>query len=256
MKFGMCVQNPQIDYIDEIAAMGYDYIEGRFNLFTECDEELVEKMRAALERTGLKCEACNCFIPGNMKITGSNVDEDALRAYIEKGMSGASKLGCKIVVFGSGGARNIPEEITREEGENQIVHFLRDIVAPIAEKYDITVVTEPLRSSDSNVLNTVKEAVAMADRVCRPNIASLGDLFHMYAENETPESLSAFSGKVKHCHIADVTDRSYPFIGDEYDYKRFVDMMEKIGCERCSVEGSTKNYVDDSKKAIELLRSL
>lgn len=256
MKFGMCVQNPQIDFIDEIAALGYEYIEGRFNLFTDCDEELVEKMRAALEKNNIKCEACNCFIPGNMKLTGSDVDEDALRAHIEKGMSGASKLGCKIVVFGSGGARNIPEDMKREDGEEQIIHFLRDIVAPIAEKYDITVVTEPLRSSETNVLNTVHEAVAMAEKVKCKNIASLGDLYHMYAENEDPESLSAFVGKVKHCHIADVTDRSYPFIGDEYDYKRFIDVMKKIGCERCSVEGRTDDYIADSKKAIELLKSL
>ena len=256
MKFGMCVQNPQIDFIDEIAAMGYEYIEGRFNLFTDCDEELVEKMRAALERNNIKCEACNCFIPGNLKLTGDSVDEEALRAHIEKGMSGASRLGCKIVVFGSGGARNIPDTITREEGKKQIEHFLRDIVAPIAEKYDITVVTEPLRSSETNVLNTVHEAVTMADRVGKKNIASLGDLYHMYAENETPESITEFVGKVKHCHIADVTDRSYPFEGDEYDYSRFIKAMEEVGCERCSVEGRTDDYIGDSKKAIELLRSL
>lgn len=256
MRYGMCVQNPQIDFIDEIAALGYDYVEGRFNLFTDCDEELVEKMKAALERTGLKCEACNCFIPGNLRLTGDEVDEEALKAHIEKGMSGASKLGCKIVVFGSGGARNIPETISRERGCEQIVHFLRDIVAPIAEKYGITVVTEPLKSSETNVLNTVKEAVEMADIVNNPCIASLGDLYHMYAENETPESLEGFAGKVKHCHIAEVTSRNYPAEGDEYDYKRFIDVMEKIGCERCSVEGRTSDYIGDSKKAIELLRKL
>lgn len=256
MRYGMCVQNQQIDFIDEIAALGYDYIEGRFNLFTDCEPELVQKMKAALERNNIKCEACNCFIPGNMRLTGDGVDEEALKAHIEKGMSGASKLGCKIVVFGSGGARNIPDSISREEGVKQIEHFLRDIVSPIAGKYGITVVTEPLKSSETNVLNTVREAVELAERVNCPNIASLGDLYHMYAENETPESLSEFSGKVKHCHIADVTDRSYPAFGDEYDYKRFIDVMEKIGCERCSVEGRTDDYIADSKKAIELLKSL
>lgn len=256
MRYGMCVQNQQIEFVDEIAKMGYDYIECRFNLFAEQDNEKIEELRRSLERNNIKCESCNCFIPGSMHITGDSVDEKALSEYIETGMKGASALGCKIVVFGSGGARSIPEGYDREKGTAQIIHFLKDIVSPIAEKYGMTVVIEPLKRPDSNILNTVREAVALTEKVNSPYISALADLYHMYGENETEESLLAFSGKIKHCHIANAADRSYPKESDGFDYSKFILVMQSVGCERCSVEGSTKDYLKDSKESVELLKKL
>lgn len=256
MRYGMCIQNTQLDYIEGVAKMGYDYIEGRFTLFAGDDEELIEKMFKLTKENNIVCETCNCFIPGDLRITGDVIDEKALSDYIEKGMKNLEKAGCKIVVFGSGGARNIPEGYDYEKGINQIAHFLKTIAGPIAEKYGITIVTEPLKNPDSNIINTVKEAVELAEKVNHPCVSSLADLYHMYAENETPESLEGYDGKVKHCHIAEVLNRAYPKSSDEYDYSRFIKVMEKIGCPRCSVEGSTKDFLNDSKAALEVLKSI
>lgn len=256
MKFGMCLRNDQIDLVGLVASLGYDYVEGRFTLFALESEEMNERFRKLLCDNNIKCESCNCFLPGDFRLTGENIDEEKIRKYIEKGMENAAKVGCEIVVFGSGGARSIPENFDREKGMEQIVHFLRDIAAPIAEKFGITLVTEPLKKAETNVINTVSEAAKLAERVNSPYVSSLGDLYHMYAENETAESLLALDGKVKHCHIADVIDRNFPKIGDEYDYAKFVSVMEKIGCKSCSVEGRSDNFEPDARKAIELLKSI
>lgn len=252
MRYGMCIRNDQLDFIKPMADIGYDYIEGRFGFFADAGREEIENLKDTLSQCNIKCECCNCFIPGNMKITGDSVDEDALREYIEKGMKNAKEVGCEIVVFGSSGARSIPDGYDRQKTTEQIISFLRNIVAPVAERYSITVVTEPLRRSECNILNTVKEAVQLADEVNCSCISSLGDLFHMYAENETPESISSFVGKLKHCHIASVTDRNFPKLSDEYDYGKFIAVMEKLGCERCSVEGRTDNFIKDAEEAMEV----
>ena len=256
MRYGMCVQNHQIEFIDEITKMGYDYVECRFNIFAENNREKIEELTSALKRNNIKCEAVNCFIPGSFHLTGEDVDENALSEYIETGMKNLHEINCKTVVFGSGGARRIPDGLEYGKGTEQIIHFLRDIVSPIAGKYGITVTIEPLKSGETNVINTVKDAVNIAEKVSSPYISSLADLYHMYAENETPESLSDFTGKIFHSHIAEVNSRSYPKEGDSYDYSRFIRAMEKVGCTRCSVEGSTENFVEDSKKTIALLKKL
>lgn len=256
MRYGMCVQNHQIEFIDEIKKMGYDYVECRFNIFAENNREKIEELTSALERSNIKCEAVNCFIPGSFHLTGENIDEKALSKHIETGMKNLSEINCKTVVFGSGGARRIPDGLEYDKGIEQIIHFLRDIVSPTAEKYGIKVVIEPLKSSETNVINTVREAVNIAEKVNNSHISSLADLYHMYAENETPESISDFTGKISHSHIAEINSRSYPKEGDFYDYSRFIKAMEKVGCTRCSVEGATENFIEDSKKSIALLKKL
>lgn len=256
MKFGMCVQNPQVDFIPFVAQCGYDYIECRFNLFTTEDPEVCKKYVRLLKENNIPCDTCNCFMPGEIKVTGDDVDEKVIAEYIEKGMKGFSEIGGKVVVFGSGGSRNIPDGFDREKGMEQIVHFLRDIAGPLAAKYGLTIVTEPLCHAASNVLNTVKEVVALSEKVQHPNVSSLADLYHMAQENETVESLLCYDGKLAHSHIAEPADRKYPKTTDNYDYTAFFANLEKIGCPRCSVEGSTKDFEKDAKESIELYRSL
>ena len=58
----------------------------------------------------------------------------------------AKELGLKIIVFGSGGARKVPEGFSQDEAYKQLVEFAKRI-APEAKKRGIVVAVEPLRSS-------------------------------------------------------------------------------------------------------------
>lgn len=256
MRYGMCLRNDQLDLIKYVSDCGYDYVEGRFPLFARGSEDETENMLRLLRQNNIKCEVCNCFIPGDLRITGENVDETALSEYIERGMKNAKRAGCEIVVFGSGGARSIPDGFDFDRGYEQLVHFLKDIVAPICEKYGMMVVTEPLRSMECNIINTVREAARLAERVNSKYIASLADLYHMFAENEKPGELIGLSGKIRHSHIAEVKNRSYPKLSDSYDYSEFIRVMERTGCERCSVEGRSDDFEKDALEAMELFRSI
>lgn len=255
MKYGMCIMDSQLEFIKDVAEQGYDYIELRFGMFGNNDTEKINEVKSLMEKNNIGCEACNCFLPGTLKVTGDSIDEAALSSYIETGMKNLSEIGCKIVVFGSGGSRNVPEGYDEGKAFEQIAHFLKTIAGPIAGKYGITIVIEPLRNPDSNIIHTVADAVKLAKLADHPAVSSLGDLYHMYAMDEEPESIADFDGLVKHCHIATPVSRAFPKLEDDYDFTRFFNVMEKIGCERCSVEGSTQDFANDSAEAIKVFKA-
>ncbi|MBR3768401.1 MAG: sugar phosphate isomerase/epimerase [Clostridia bacterium] len=261
MRFGVCVGIDQKEKVKIAAECGFDYIESGFQMFAAAAEEELTLWEETSKEYSIKCEAVNCFLPGSLKVTGENVDYDALRDFVERGMKNCARLGVKIVVFGSSGARNIPEGFSFAEGFRQLGYFLREIASPSAAKYGITVVTEPLCTDETNIINTVNEGVMLSVFAGKDNIKGLADLYHMTKCGDTAENIINLKGSIAHGHISNpegIGDkkRIYPASVDEYDYKSFVDALEKCGCERCSVEAACFDFAVDAPKAIKLLRSL
>ncbi len=261
MKFGVCVGLDNRERVKIAAECGYDYIECGFQMFANATEEQLIEWEKTSEEFGIGCEAVNCFLPGSLSVTGENVDYDALKEFVSRGMKNCARMGVKIVVFGSSGARNIPEGFSYAKGFWQMGYFLREIASPEAEKYGITVVTEPLRKAESNMINTVKEGVMLAVLAGKDNIKGLADLFHMEQCGDTAEDVRALSGSIVHGHISNPVGvngrkRIYPASADEFDYKSFVDALRDGGCERCSIEADVIDFAVDAPKAIKLLRSL
>lgn len=252
MKLGACIGNNPKD-IKLAAEYGFDYVEAGFALFAKSSDEELEGYYKCLEENGIKCEASNCFIPGELKTVGEVVDYEALKAYIEKGMSRGIKAGLKTVVFGSGGSRAIPEGYPYNKAAKQIAYFLKEIVAPLAEKYGITVVVEPL--SDSNIINTVKEGCIFASMAESENVKGLGDSYHMYTFGDKFDNIKDVKGFLGHAHIAEPTKRIYPYENDGADYKSFLSALEYAGCPRCSIEARCENFETEGAVAIKILRA-
>lgn len=245
MRYGVCIGS-DASKIKTAKEAGFDYVEGCFDLLTK-DEENYGRYYDELVKNGIKCESVNCFLPGQLKTTGPEVDWFALSEYIEKGMSKAEKLGIETVVYGSGGSKQVPEGFPFAEAYRQIVYFLKEIAAPAAEKYGITVVVEPLW--DCNIIQRVKEGVIVSSLADNAHIAGLGDLFHMEKTGDTSKDITDCAGSIKHAHIAHPGDRKYPSPDDGYDYKEFIGALEKAGCPRCSVEAGTDDFAADAVKA-------
>lgn len=259
MRYGVCmgVKNPEWVKICEDA--GCDYVESNFGQIANSTDEEFAAFEAAIAASSINCEAANCFI--SISMVGENVDYDAIKEYVERGMARGSRIGLRTVVFGSGRARSIPEGWSYKEGIRQLAYFLGEIVSPIAEKYGVTVVTEPLRMAESNVINTIKEGVMLASFAGKDNISGLADLYHMLGCGDTNEDVMLLKGNLAHAHISNpygdgVDKRTYPKEVTEYDYKAFIDALEFAGCTRCSVEAATHNFEVDTPAAIKLLKSL
>ncbi len=265
MLFGVCRGDKDLDTLRFIKEIGFDYVECNFGELSRMDDEKFEEYKSNLMAVGIPCRAANCFIPGDFRVSSNELDEKAAWDYVEKGMSRGAQIGLKTVVFGSGGARSLPENQPYHKGFLRIGYFLKNIVKPLAEKYNITLAIEPLRLVECNIINTVKEGAMLSALGESENIGVLGDIYHMAAGNDSFSNIKDLKGSFKHAHIScpykdeankGNWNRCYPKDIGEFDYKGFIDALNEVGCQSCSIEAGTNDFKEESKKAIAVLREL
>lgn len=260
MRYGVCVGN-DTKKVKLAAEVGYDYVESGFQFFGRGDDAEIENFIKVLDECNIKCEAANCFMPSDLPVSGPDVDDEKNAAFVEVGMRKGKEAGLKTVVFGSSGARRVPEGFGYDKAFRQLGHFLADIVSPIAEKYGITVTVEPLSPGESDIINTVYEGVMLSAMVNKDNIKGLADLYHMVNAGDTADDVKRLKGSICHGHISNPVSRNgqkrlYPLDDDEYDYKSFVEALEFAGCERCSIEAGCIDFDAEAPVAIKMLKSL
>ena len=130
------------------------------------------------------------------------------------------KIGIKTLVFGSGGAHNVPDGFDRNRTYTQIVDFLK-MIAPIAQVNSITIVIEPLNKKECNIINSVAEAMTYVKEFDHPNIRCLVDSYHFWLENESLADLEKAMPSIAHVHVADSDGRTAPGQSGTSDYQPF-----------------------------------
>lgn len=205
------------------------YAEAGFDFF-ECNASAVlcqDDYKERIANAALPCLSANCFIPGNLKITGKNVDRAALMAHAEKVITRAGECGIPAIVFGSGGARDVPEGFSVEKAAAQILDFVRDLI-PVLEKSGVTLVLEPLGIPDSNIINSVGAGAALVNRVDHLNVKLLADSYHFYKSDNALESLAWNAPHLRHIHVATSPDRQAPGM-QEWDLTEFFSVLKHSG---------------------------
>jgi sugar phosphate isomerase/epimerase len=189
----------------------------------------------------LQVYSYNGFIPGNLKSTGPKINHDEILKYAETAFRRAQRADSRIIVFGSGGSRRLPKGFPYEKGTEQFTELLRKM-GPIAAKYDITVVIEPLNSKECNFINSVKEGTDIARAVDHPNVAVLADIYHMAMDGEVPESIRYAGKLLKHCHLAELKDRKMPGTNN-FDFTPYFKALKDINYQgRVSLEGRWDDF--------------
>lgn len=256
MKIGVCC-GTNIEKIEYIKSLGFDYAESHCQEIVKADDEKIE----ALKATGMPILAANCFI--SLKVVGEEKDEAAIKEYLEKLFSKASRLGPEYLVFGSSAARRIPEGMSLEEGRAQIVDFLKNLVVPLAEKYNLPVAIEPLRPEECNAINTIDDGVEIAKKTESPYIKVLADVAHMFVQNEDMNKIKDYKGYIIHAHTSNPDPapetgkkRIYPKAGDSFSQASFFEPLKEIGVETCSIEADVLDFEADAKDAYDLLKEL
>ena len=262
MKFGCCLNMVATkadatgtEWIKAAKAAGFDYLELPLAEIMALTEEQVQKIRGELIQNDIPCEACNNFFPKTMRLTGQEVDIESVMSYVNKALKMAASLGAKRVVFGSGGAKNVPEGFSLQTGYQQVVSLLKKI-APIAKKYDIIISIEPLRKAECNLINTFEEGVKLATNVGSDFVRVLVDFYHLTEENEPVDHLLMYGNNyLQHVHFAKPEGRVYPSSAEAELYIPFINVLKEIGYdERVSCEAYSDNFRDDSKKTVEFFR--
>ena len=238
--WGICTS---VNNAEKMEAAGYSYVEEgvRHFLIPQEPVEAFEKKLDEAEKAPLKVYSYNGFIPGNLKSTGPKINHDEILVYAETAFQRAQRADSKIIVFGSGGSRRLPKGFPYEKGIEQFTELLRKM-GPIAAKYDITVVIEPLNSKECNFINSVKEGTDIARAVDHPNIAVLADIYHMAMDGESAESIRYAGKLLKHCHLAELKGRKMPGVNN-FDFTPYFKAIKDIKYQgRISLEGRWDDF--------------
>jgi D-psicose/D-tagatose/L-ribulose 3-epimerase len=251
VKVGYC---GALKDIDSVKAAGFDYLEVRTSEIAALSDADFDQAAAKLRQIGLPTPSANLFIPATIKVTGPAIDKERQMEYVRHALDRVSRLGVTLVVFGSGGARQVPDGFSHDEAFAQLVDFGKRI-APEARAHHITIAIEPLRHQETNIVNNSLEGLAWVKAVNDPNIQLMIDFYHFAVEKEDPSDILKVKDHLRHLHMANPNGRVIPADWNEYDYAPFFAELRKIHYDRLiSVEASTKDLVTQGPPAITLLR--
>ena len=235
MKFGVCCGTDKLPLLRQY---GFDYIELNFSALTLASEEEFAQTYAQIQSSGMPAETFNCFFPSGTNLC-ADVDHEMLREYADKGFARAEKLGGKIAVLGGGRARRIPDGYDRDLAAEQFVKVLR-ICGDAAEKHGMQVALEPLRTEETNFINTVAEGIEICKLADHGRVKCLVDFFHLSMNGETLDAVKSSGDLIIHTHIARPNaDRRIPSSVDAEICAEWAKALKSIGYDgRMSLEGS------------------
>ena len=238
-----------------LSEAGCDFFEfGVGMLCPESPKSLFEGFKEVLSDYSLRAECFNSFIPADLKVTGPDVDKVRLDNYLANATERAAELGGEIIVFGSGGARSVPNDFSRKRAHDQILDFL-DAAANYAGQHGLVIAIEPLNRAETNMINSIAEAVQFADELGKPEVQVLVDFYHQMLEGEAFDEIVRAGERIVHVHVAD-TDRLYPGSG-RYNYGRFAKSLADAGyTKRVSVECNFRDFDAEVPQSIQFLHEV
>jgi D-psicose/D-tagatose/L-ribulose 3-epimerase len=250
MEFGVCTgpENAEI-----CSNAGADFLEAHVQNFLRPADPLWVKPFEP-QAAPLPIPAYNCLFPADLKITGPNADLLRIKAYAARAFKRAKEMNSSVLVFGSGGARNIPDGWPRERGEEQLIEAMR-LLGPMARAVSLTIALEPLHSGESNLLNCIPVGMDYLRRARTAGLTILADFYHMALEEEPASVLDETARLLSHVHVAEPQGRIAPRPGGT-NLRPFFAKLKAIGYDkRISLECSWEDLKTQLRPTLDFLRS-
>lgn len=252
MRFGIC--SPP-DRAAAMAEAGFDFVEWPMSRTVgEMDEDAFGSLTTFTRDLPISPEAWNVMLPASIKVVGPDADLAEASRYLETALSRAAELEGKVVVFGSGGARTIPDDWSRDEAMRQFDDACQ-LVGDVARRHRIAIAIEPLNRSETNIVNTVAEDAEVVGRVNHSSVKLLSDLYHVVEEDEPLTDTGAAASMLAHVHVAEPHLRTMPR-ANEMDsvYHDYFSILRRSGYnQRISIECSTPT-VEEAAEGLQYLR--
>jgi sugar phosphate isomerase/epimerase len=196
---------------DMLAGMGYSFIEESVRGFLVPDRPEGDFIPRLEEARGLRIpvSACNLFIPGEMKSVGPDAVHDKILEFSATAFRRAQLAGVRIIVFGSGGSRRIPDGFSRDDAYRQFVSLGRKL-APLASKNNVVIALEPLNRKECNFINSLADGAEIVNAVSHRNYRLLADIYHMMVDGEDSRNIIRYGDLIRHVHIAEEQGRAAP----------------------------------------------
>lgn len=171
--------------------------------------------------------AVNIFMPGELKLVGPSVNEAEILSYVDKVFKRCKQAGVNRIIWGSGGARRVPDGFDKGTAKDQFVAIARK-VAVAAKKYNIDLALENLNHTETNFINTAEEALDIVKRVDQPNLRLCVDIYHMLKEGESASVIEKTKGYLVYCEVAEKENRTPPGVHGD-DFRPYLAALKKIG---------------------------
>lgn len=215
-----------LDFIDDMAAMGFDGIELAIRKLEEIDQTGLE---SALARTGLMLSALGtgqAYVDEGISFSDPN---DKVRQEAVSRIHSHSKLaagwGAAVIVGLIRG--QVGGGTSKETNIERITECLREC-CNFADTLDVDLVIEPINRYECDFLNSVPETLDFIDSVGHSRLKLLADTFHMNIEDrDIGESLVEAGPLLRHVHIAD-SNRHFPGRG-HIDFGTVLDALSRVG---------------------------
>jgi sugar phosphate isomerase/epimerase len=240
--------------IDALEAAGGDYVD--FFLGTTLspmNDEEFEAFAVSALAGELVVDRFAGLLPADLKVTGPGVDLDAQDAYVTRVFERVRWLSAGgVVVFGSGGARRIPDGFDRATALDQLEDFIRR-ASRIAVEHDAVLTLEHLNRGESNVFNSLRESGEFLRERELDETRLVADLFHFEEESESLDVIDEFADLIVHAHVAD-TGRRAPGTGS-YPIAEFFAALKSNGYEgRMSIECRWEDFDAQIGPSLRFLR--
>lgn len=264
MKFGCCsnllaggpggASGTGLEFVERIAAAGFDYVEMPLGVVADLPEPAFDQLLQRLRQSGIGCETCTNLFPAELRLTGPDVDDAAIDRHVATALQRARRMDAEYIVFGSGRSRSVPDDFSRQAAWDQLVSLLQR-VAVFAAAARVTIVIEPLRQQESNILNTYAEACRLAEQVAHPAIQALVDYYHLATEREPAQAIVTGAAWLHHVHYASLAGRRFPQGLDDMLNLEFFRALKTVGYDRrISLEAFTDDFDRDAPVALHFLK--
>ena len=251
MRFGCCVGTRE--QMDILARAGFDFCElpaPAVHPF-EDDATAAQALRI-LETASLRPESFNVLIPPVLPLVGPKADRAALQAYLSRAFGRMVRLGARVAVLGSGGARRIPADMPRDQALDQLASSLA-VALEEATQTGIVLALEHLSRRETNVFNSVAETQSFITERGLTGMRLLVDLHHLEFEHEPMDHVQLAGALIAHVHVAD-GERRAPGAGG-YHYAEFMSALRQAGYDqRISAECQWEDLATQASSALDFMR--
>jgi sugar phosphate isomerase/epimerase len=238
LKHAMCNEafesTPFVEQCRTLKSAGYEGIEiAPFTLASD-PVDITTEQRSAYRRIiadeGLQFVGLHWLMvsPKGLHVT---TPDQALRdrswGHIRNLIDLCADLGDNgVMVFGSPQQRSTTGGLTREQATRNYIEGLA-LVAPHAEERGVTVLVEALPRAQSDVVQSLAEAVTIVQEINSPAIRTMFDTHNAVDETEPhPVLVERYFDFIRHVHVNEMDGR-HPGTGD-YDFEPLLETLLRL----------------------------
>jgi sugar phosphate isomerase/epimerase len=243
-----------LEQAELLASLGYDYVELPLAGFDLTGHEGTEAAKRCVTSTAIPTAVLQSFMPASIRVTGPDVNEARVTAYLSRAAEVCHAAGARVAVFGAAWSRNVPAGWSRDVAHDQLLEAFTWTADAFAGSGTVVGI-EPQNIKEANIIRFIDEAVGYAKAVNRPEIKVMVDFYHLDEEATPLTDISRFGEWICHVQTAD-TGRNHPGSG-HYDYAAFAEQIRIIGYdETVSVEVMKHLTPDQMLKSLDFLRGI